>query len=442
MRLAVLAATAAAGLVSTAAWAEDLPVLNEAYCQRRPTLEQEQAARRKAGVMEGTRGEVRLRCTASDGPLRDCRVTSETPQGDHFADAALLLADKYSCRTYYSKFKTLPIEFTYVFNRLSPDSRDMVRWPDEDDFRLTIPEQAVRNHIGGSAILQCEVTAEGLLDKCEVAAEAPANMGFGSAALLVAPGIRMARPLRHGVLIADSTVRLGIWYPSLPTGFYEKGDLERVAPFVYWAEVPTRAELQAAFPAEAKDNATYGRVLFRCGFASDGRLGKCDLLDVASDSSANFSTAARSLLPKFRMEVGSIDPALLPKIKTNLVIWFRAHASAPAVEHPEWTRTVRQDNLQQVFPDKAADAGLVTGRASLDCIADAHGMMTGCKVLDEDPAGMDFGAAAVRAAAFMGVNPWTNDGEPVEGAHVKFAIRLNRAEPAPGAASQASPKPQ
>lgn len=109
------------------------------------------------------------------------------------------------------------------------------------------------------------------------------------------------------------------------------------------------------------------------------------------------------------------------------------------LKNPDWVHSVAADEVQQVFPPKAADAGLKTGRAVLDCVADAHGMMTACQVVSEDPAGMDFGPAALRVASVMGVNPWTDDGLPAEGAHVKFAVRLNDKEPAPTAANAAQP---
>ncbi len=84
-----------------------------------------------------------------------------------------------------------------------------------------------------------------------------------------------------------------------------------------------------------------------------------------------------------------------------------------------------------VFPAKATAAGVATGNAALDCIADAKGMMTACQVVQEQPEGMGFGQAAALVAPAMEVNPWTDEGRPAEGAHVKFALRLNNSDPAP-----------
>ncbi len=97
------------------------------------------------------------------------------------------------------------------------------------------------------------------------------------------------------------------------------------------------------------------------------------------------------------------------------------------IDHPDWLTTVSPG--AEVFPAEAAKAGLATGRAVLDCLGDPAGKLTGCQVVSEEPSGMGFGAAALTTAAAVSINPWTTTGEPADGAHVVFAIRINKDEP-------------
>lgn len=429
--------------LSGAAAAEPPTVLNEAFCPERPSFHDEISARAKAGVQEGVRGEVHLRCALNpQHVLKDCQVLSETPDGNHFAAAALLLSRKYECEVTRAKGGPVQIELSYVFDRVLPDTGgNGGREPDYDLLRPAFPVAAVKAHINGAAVVECGITAEGLLAQCKIIAEAPEHLGFGSSALVVAPGFRFDPPTRRGKPIPDGTTRFVLSFPANGVGAYTKAELEPVAPMVYWDQTPTRSDILSAFPAEARGKAHSGRVVFRCGFKNDGALGKCDVLDV-SGYGGNFTAAARSLLPRFRMAVGSVDSSLLPELKVNLVVNLRdgVQDTPPAdITQPEWMRTLSSNRMQEVFPPKAADAGLNTGRAALDCIADTHGMMSGCVVTEETPADMGFGPAVLRVVTVMGINPWTADGDPVEGSHVKFAIRLNRADDPPPAAASSPP---
>jgi outer membrane biosynthesis protein TonB len=108
------------------------------------------------------------------------------------------------------------------------------------------------------------------------------------------------------------------------------------------------------------------------------------------------------------------------------------------IEHPEWVEAGDPGKLGDLFPAKAIAAGLATGRVVLDCVADASGRMGGCQVLSEDPAGMDFGPAALKLAATMAIAPKDQDGQAVTGAHVRFAVRINKPDPAEAQAARRS----
>ncbi len=409
---------------ATAARAEEPIVANQAYCDGWPGIDDERKARRKAGVEEGVRGDVALRCQLNGHALRYCKVTSEAPINRHFAEAALLLVPEYYCSITHIQGRPVVVDLTYVFDRVLPDHPAGRVVPNVDQLKAAFPPAAAKAGTTGSAVIECNLTIEGLLQRCKVVADAPPNWGFGLAALLLAPGFRLARPAKDGVPIPDGTVRFSILFPNIRGGGASTPYIQTVAPKVYWDVAPTRADVNAIFAQEPHAPQSLSRIVFRCGFMSDGLLGQCDLLN-ATTNDPRFVQATRTLLPKFRMAVGSVDPTVLKDLKANVMISYQAVANGGAptnIANPEWIRT---PGGQMPFPGKAVDAGVKTGRAQLDCVTDAHGMMTGCQVVAEDPTGLDFGAAAKDVASVMGINPWDDDGYPVEGAHVKFALRLN-----------------
>ena len=93
--------------------------------------------------------------------------------------------------------------------------------------------------------------------------------------------------------------------------------------------------------------------------------------------------------------------------------------------HPVWLKTVSPDPNQPLFPDEAAKAGLKSGSATVDCVLAPGGALTGCEVISESTPGMGFGELAVKVAEVFVANPWTEDGLPADGAHVRMPIRMN-----------------
>lgn len=103
-----------------------------------------------------------------------------------------------------------------------------------------------------------------------------------------------------------------------------------------------------------------------------------------------------------------------------------AAQSGGVIDHPDWVQAGDPGKLGELFPEKARAAGLNTGRVVLDCVADSGGRMTACRVLSEDPGALGFGDAALKLATTMAIDPKGHDGQPVEGAHVRFAVRINK----------------
>jgi len=85
------------------------------------------------------------------------------------------------------------------------------------------PKLAVQAHVSGSTRILCVVTAEGLLEKCEVLSETPPGYGFGQAGLNMTNQMQMRPPTRDGHPVDGATV-------VIPFRFQLPGELSSPAP--------------------------------------------------------------------------------------------------------------------------------------------------------------------------------------------------------------------
>ncbi|MDB5457313.1 MAG: TonB family protein, partial [Caulobacter sp.] len=97
---------------------------------------------------------------------------------------------------------------------------------------------------------------------------------------------------------------------------------------------------------------------------------------------------------------------------------------ARKLTHPTWIRTLSAEGMASLYPAAALKAGVTTGLAVVNCAVTAKGEMSDCKVAREDPASQGFGAAGLEAAKVMAMNPWTKEGDPVDGLRIGLPIRF------------------
>lgn len=96
--------------------------------------------------------------------------------------------------------------------------------------------------------------------------------------------------------------------------------------------------------------------------------------------------------------------------------------AARVIRNPSWSRQPSADQMMRAYPDRALAAGMA-GSASLTCLVEANGTVSGCTVVGETPAGQGFGRAAQQLSRYFRINPRTVDGA-AEGSRVAINLRF------------------
>lgn len=112
-------------------------------------------------------------------------------------------------------------------------------------------------------------------------------------------------------------------------------------------------------------------------------------------------------------------------------------------EEVQWIERPSPAELERLAPAEARQ-NRIDGRVVLECLVTRAGRMQSCTVKSETPAGMGFGAAALRAAPLYRLAPKSSDVD-VEGSTIAFSLRFHFADPtvaaAPPTAAPTSPQP-
>lgn len=391
-------------------------------------------------------GIATIECNVTaEGRLTGCVVRAEEPVGQGFGAAALKMAPKFQMKPQALDGKpvggglfTTTIRFVYDGQSPPPS---WVRHPTEAEILAVWPEKA--RGVLGQAHLNCDVNSKGLPVHCRVHDEAPSGKGFGVAALKLTSMIQLTPKAQTGVLIPIAFVP-----PSgRQNGLAEFGTSLSALTNAPWRTAPLAADVAAAWPKAAPAELPEAKVRLSCSFTPEGTVSPCSVLS-EEPAGFGFGAAALALTSRFHM-LASADASAQSKARLILPITFENPAlasQAPAhLAKPNWVTFIDQGRMTELYPAKASQARVKTGRGVVACVVAPGGGLTSCTVQSEDPAGLGFGESAIQVLASFTANLWTDDGHPVDGATVLVPVRMNEAEPDPAPASsgaeQGPPKP-
>ncbi len=306
----------------------------------------------------------------------------------------------------------------------------------------SFPQKAVAKKVRGKVVLQCRGGADGHLEGCVATQETPVDFGFADAAVVYAGKYLLQPKTADGRSTVGATIELPIYFAY--GGLDQPNPLgrDRSKRFMlfnpHWDMTPSHQDMANAWTRLPAGSAA-ARIIFDCSVLKSGHLDNCEVINTTLPD-AQYAKAAEPLLSIFHVTLkpGTIrDQGLAVQVPINL----RQPDPPPAdpntvrmVSNPNWISAPSPTQVAEAFPAKAATAGLSEGKAGLECMVDRAGLMSECEVAAESPEGMGFGEAAKKVASSMGIIPWTDEGEPVEGAYIDFAMPLTRAAPGPAGA--------
>jgi periplasmic protein TonB len=93
---------------------------------------------------------------------------------------------------------------------------DWISRPTAADLERFYPPEAARQGLGGTVRLDCWIDSGGWLVRCQVRNEQPAGLGFGDAALMVAPLFRMTSHTRNGEPVGGAKVTVPVRFGPRP----------------------------------------------------------------------------------------------------------------------------------------------------------------------------------------------------------------------------------
>jgi TonB family protein len=287
-----------------------------------------------------------------------------------------------------------------------------LKTPGEAGYRQVWPAEAVKQKLGGRAIMRCRVDGAGLLSACQLIGETPAGYGFGQALLSLAPQYQM-RPDAIATQAPNGEV-------IIPADWFEFDK----APD--WLRKPSADDLLVVWPRDAWRKGLNGKASIDCIVSAQGALFDCVVLS-ESPPGQHFGSAALALVPQFLMRpaIRNGQPVLsqvaipinfagLNGSTTDQSVGVKMVSAAMA-----WPEAPSYADVAVAYPPKAKAAKL-GGRATLNCEFTATGRLRNCNTVTEEPRGQGFADAAKVLAKHFQAFAKTSDGTPLTGAGVQL----------------------
>lgn len=326
---------------------------------------------------------------------------------------------------------------------------DYVRRPSAATMVGATPAAALRAGKDGKATIQCTVSVEGALKRCRVLSEEPAGFGFGQAAVALSSQFLMKPEIKNGKAV-EVPVNIPLYFPGAgdPTGSHIAGtdtlERQRLVTNINWQTAPSYADVQAAYPAKAKNAKVGGRASLQCKFADDNALGACTVLNEAPNG-YGFGETAVKLAKSFRAAPRADGQSWKGQL-TLLPVTFpvgMVDGSSPNVTSVDWLARPRPEDFASSFPAAAKAKGVGTSRVVLRCMVSPAGRLADCAVRSEEPVELGFGQAALGLSRGFAMRAWSEDGIAMAGRPINLPIVYENRTAPPGAApaQPAAPAP-
>ena len=384
------------------------------------------AAFPESALETGTPGRATIRCQIGDrGVLSGCAVVDENPRGYGFGPAALRLSASMTASLPVqdgaeSKNATITIPLAFDLPPVTAP-RIYETLPTGEQLMQAYPNAARVALIHGRAKLYCLVTAEGQSYGCHVLSEYPAGYGFGKAALRLAPFFKM-KAVTESAESNDSSM-------VVPIVFNIDGVARDGYPFTgieLWRATPSRNDIEAAFPVDARTMHASGLVELACAVSADGRLESCDIAREVPEG-LGFGKAAITLAPKF---LADFPPGQVKGPGQTVLTTIRFRASPETTPVTFWRRQLNlpaltDDDLERALPEPARRAKVRSAHVVVSCSVGSDGSMHDCSSTEEAPANLGVGEAAVKLVSGRRIDVW-KDGASLEGRPFIWDIVLGR----------------
>ncbi|MBL8555642.1 MAG: TonB family protein [Phenylobacterium sp.] len=189
---------------------------------------------------------------------------------------------------------------------------------------------------------------------------------------------------------------------------------------IVWVAAPTNADMAAAYPEKARAAGVGGGVELACTTTRAGEMTDCDVLG-ESPRGYGFGQAARKLAKTMQ------GADLRKDVEVRISMTFApelAKGQTVTVKTPRWTALPSVDDMQAAAP-KGDAGGPNDVRVTLVCDVQAGGVLAGCVVDREIPAGQGFGPAILALAPKFKVGLMSAEGMPTVGAKVRVPVRFD-----------------
>ena len=291
------------------------------------------------------------------------------------------------------------------------------------------PDRAQRMEKTGEATVNCAIQANGTLGECLVLTETPDGFGFGDAATKIARRYQVSTLDKRGIDIVGRRVTIPIVFnlahtplvpgappvpPSPPTA-----PPPSLAVFRFDPPIPTGApsinislpavnQIIALYPDAARLSQVGGRTKVACIVLDNGRFGDCKVAEEAP-LGLGFGAAAIKEAGLYSVQLDDTNrQAYLGKRCTLVVNWTpadllgagaqTASMAQPAGPPRRLPRIIppTRAQLAALYPE-AAKPMHVAAQTQANCTVLASGLLDNCKLAAENPTGLGFGAAAIKA---------------------------------------------